>query len=270
MRKPILSTEDYSSLVGGSSVAEVNGGTGVDGESSNAVTYNEGNGVSDTILMTGPLSEVYTRALGVYFKKEPLDTVIMESQAIDNSVATAVLDSGVGNGLKEVADAIKLQSSDTFMGDSGVSATVFAVDQTMMNRPEVIEAVNKLSEKAKREGIDYVMAVNVSPLKENSDVFMDSNSCYYGIHDNKVNSENVGKAFTRATECYCESKGMNVVFGFEAFAMWLTEKGTSVKSTKVALETANAVQPTEPTETPDEPVAVTQKPVRDDGDHEYR
>lgn len=253
MRKPIMSAEDYSSLVGGSSVDEVtvsgpNGQQTVGinasaltdaaerSDGGNGVTYNEGNGVSDTILMTGPLSEVYTRALGVYFKKEPLDTVILESQAIDSTVAAAVMDSSVGNGLKEVANAIKLQSTDTFMGSGGVSATVFAVDQTMMNRPEVIDAVTKLSDKAKREGIEYVMAVNIAPLKENSDIYMDSNSTYYGIHDHKINSENAGKAFTRATECYCAKEGMNVVFGFEAFAMWLTDQGKAVKAAKANKE----------------------------------
>lgn len=52
--------------------------SGSNGENQNKTNppfaYNEGGGVKDQIVMTGPLSEVLSRAMGVFFEKKPLTT----------------------------------------------------------------------------------------------------------------------------------------------------------------------------------------------------
>lgn len=233
MSRAILSLEDFGMLVGSGGAGVTASGAGqavvnadnVDG----SVTYNEGNGVPDTIVMTGPLSEVYTKALGVYFKKEPLDTVSVESQAMDSALISSVVDSKVEAGLKEVASAVGLKTPGNY-NDEVVSATVLAVDQTMMNRPEVIDSLEKIRDKASRDGTDYVMVVNIEPLEKINEVFMGSNKTVVGLNSGEINSETVGKSFSRATECYCAQQGMNVVFGFEGFALWATDHAKKVKS----------------------------------------
>lgn len=225
MRTNILAKEGYGSFEVGTAIPMGNDNIGNTVSRGPAVTYDEGNGAGpDTIVMTGPLGEVYTKALSVHFAKTPLENVLAEeTQAMDAAYQTAAISDNVELGLKEIADAVQLKTSnDEILGN--VSATVFAVDQTMMNRPEVIDAVEKLRDKANEQGIDYVMAVCVDPLRNISPVYLDSNSTYYGIHDHTVNAENAGKIFTRATECYCASQGMNVVFGMEGLAIWLTDK----------------------------------------------
>lgn len=225
MRTNILAKEGYGSFEVGTAIPMGNDNIGNTVSKGPAVTYDEGNGTGpDTIVMTGPLGEVYTKALSIHFAKTPLENVLVqETQAMDAAYQTAAISDNVELGLKEIADAVQLKTSnDEILGN--VSATVFAVDQTMMNRPEVIDAVEKLRDKAEAQGIDYVMAVCVDPLRNISPVYMDSNSTYYGIHDHTVNAENAGKIFNRATECYCASQGMNVVFGMEGLAIWLTDK----------------------------------------------
>ena len=36
------------------------------------ITYNEGDGIKDTVIIDGPLSQVFTKALNVKLKKQPL------------------------------------------------------------------------------------------------------------------------------------------------------------------------------------------------------
>ena len=225
MRTNILAKEGYGSFEVGTAIPMGNDNIGNTVSKGPAVTYDEGNGTGpDTIVMTGPLGEVYTKALSIHFAKTPLENVLVqETQAMDAAYQTAAISDNVELGLKEIADAVQLKTSnDEILGN--VSATVFAVDQTMMNRPEVIDAVEKLRDKAEAQGIDYVMAVCVDPLRNIAPVYLDSTSTYYGIHDHTVNAENAGKIFNRATECYCASQGMNVVFGMEGLAIWLTDK----------------------------------------------
>lgn len=223
MRTPILpKLEGYGSFAADAVVPMGNDNIGNAAVKGPAVTYNEGNGAGpDTIVMDGPLGDVYTKALSIHFSKQPIDNVLAtETQAMDAAYRTAVVSDSVDLGLKEIADAVQLKTpGEDILGN--VSATVFAVDQTMMNRPEVIDAVEKIRDRANAQGIDYVMAVCVDPLKTISPVWQDTNSVYYGIHDHTVNAENAGKIFNRSTECYCDQQGMNVVYGVEGFAIWL-------------------------------------------------
>lgn len=223
-KRGILGIEDFGTLSRSMAVPMSNDTVLSDksGEG-NAVTYNEGNGTPDTILMTGPMGEMYTRALSIYYNKKPLDNVSVESQAMDAQLLQASIASSVELGLKDIADAVQLKTPGNFEG-GGVSATAFVVDQTMMNRPEIVDAVERMKLRAEKEGIDYVMVVNVEPLKEASSVYMDSNSVYYDLNSQGINRSNAGKAFTRATECYCEQQGIPVVFGLEAFGVWMIDK----------------------------------------------
>lgn len=187
------------------------------------VTYNEGNGVVDTIVMTGPLSEIYTRALGVYFAKKPLDGSVLasESQAMD-TVRNAVISDSLDAGLKEIADAVVLQTPAEVI--SNPDATVFAVDYSQVNRPEVIDAMERLRTRAKASGMDYVFVVHVDPLTQSAPVYDGYNKMLPLDADGVAKTDLSTGVFSRATENYCESLGFPMVYGMEGFANWLINK----------------------------------------------
>lgn len=234
--KTILSKEDLVEKVS----ADLNKSVAVNPDMSDdqGVTYNEGNGVQDTIVMTGPLSEIYTRALGIYFAKKPLEIegeVSQESQSMDVAVNTKTISESVGQALSGIAEVVELKStSDEVTGN--VAGTVFSVDHTKMNTPEVIDAMDKLKERCDKNGGSYVMLVNVEPLKPVEGVFYGTNSTMLaGLGD--LNVVNAGQKFNRATECYCETQGHPVVYGVEGLAVWMVEKFEGkAKANKVAQE----------------------------------
>lgn len=198
------------------------------------VTYNEGNGVPDTIVMTGPLSEIYTRALGVYFAKKPLDGSVLasESQALD-TVRNAALSQSADVGLREIANAVTLQTPSEVV--SNVDATVYAVDASQIDRPEVIDAMDRLRTRAHASGMEYVMAVVVEPMKEVRSCFMGANAGFEVAPIENPTHNGNDNGFTRATESYCASLGFPMVYSMEGLANWIIERQAN-KGNKAAME----------------------------------
>lgn len=187
-------------------------------------TYNEGNGIVDTIVMTGPLSEIYTRALGVYFAKKPLETnaLATESQAM-TMMRNAAISQNTDAGLREIADAVQLQTPAEVMGN--VDATVYAVDYSQIDRPEVIDAMQRLRDRSEAAGTDYIIAATVvEPLKEVAPGFGGANTYYEPQDASSPVPDGHDNGFTRATESYSQSLGFPVVVGMEAFAQWVLKR----------------------------------------------
>lgn len=201
-------------------------------------TYNEGgNEGADVIVMSGPLGEVYTKALQVYFAKKPVDvTAVTESQAIDESMVDSAMSAHVSDELSNVAKGIKLQTTeDVVLGN--VSASVFAVDQANMNRPEIVNHMEQLNKRCKDNGKRALYLVHLGPLDEAKNIYdynkvVDLNP----IKDSQNNYFNVGCGFTTATECIVEKMGIDTVYGMEGFAAWVIENYKREKKSNVAQE----------------------------------
>lgn len=54
-------------------------------------TYDEGKGIKDNVILSGPLSEIYTRALNISLKKIPIDQVEETPDDLDKTLDTTVL-----------------------------------------------------------------------------------------------------------------------------------------------------------------------------------
>lgn len=201
-------------------------------------TYNEGgNEGADVIVMSGPLGEVYTKALQVYFAKKPIDvTAVTESQAIDESMVDSAMSAHVSDELSNVAKGIKLQTTeDVVLGN--VTASVFAVDKANMNRPEIVNHMERLNKISKENNRKTVFLVHLGPLDEAKNIY-DHNKVVElnPIEDSKNNYFNVGCGFTAATECIVENMGMDVVYGMEGFAVWVIDNYKKKKKPRVAQE----------------------------------
>ena len=188
-------------------------------------TYNEGQGEPDVIMMTGPLGEVYTKALQVYFAKKPVDvTAVTESQAMDESIIGGVLSTHVGDELSNIASGIKLQTTeDVVLGN--VSASVFAVDKARMNRPDIVNQMEKLHKDSIANNKLCLFIVELGPLDQADNIHNNSNKSVVldPLEYSKKNYLNVGSHFSSATECLCEKMGMDVVYGMEGFAVWVID-----------------------------------------------
>lgn len=137
-------------------------------------TYNNGDGIKDTVLMTGPLGEIYTKALNVYFEKkdvtEPqeganegqsqaseIDKKIAENQpqgdernvAVESQVMDAAMMDEILRELDQenvdrsmLAKGLKFASGENPQASlNEISTTAFILDLNQAARPEVVEQV---------------------------------------------------------------------------------------------------------------------------------
>lgn len=152
-------------------------------------TYSEGGGETDLIVMTGPLSTIYTKALGVYFAKQPIDsanpgpskdepipgdtsekktanepkegedTTVSSSVASESQANDAIMEAAVMNiaknddSFKSISPRVALQNQYNDY-DIEPDATVFVVDGKDGTAPQTvtqIQAAVKQAEVAERD-----------------------------------------------------------------------------------------------------------------------
>lgn len=195
-----------------------------------SVTYAEGDneGKQDLIVMSGPLSEVYTKALGVYFAKKDIteeqdggEVIASESQANDAIMASKLANvakdiesnTGVQNTFNQVANKINLVSQyDDF--DETPDVQVIVVDQTQLSDPEVIESVNTASKLASANDREVVLFAAVG---NDTEVF-ESNDEGGLISNTEEKEERL------ATESLYQGNKFTLVYGMEGFANWLRNR----------------------------------------------
>jgi len=192
-------------------------------------TYDEGQGVKDTIVMDGPLSNIYTQALNVYFAKKPIEddefnslSKAFESAAIDSILATQL--AAIEN--KENDDTIDISglrivpaNMDIVQSPKAVIYSVMGKDSVIDSEIEVIEASH---ERVKNAGKEFIVFVGpelgadgqVGPIME----YIDFSNV------SKINAYNISDKFSRATESYFEVRGIPVVIGFENLVQWLKKR----------------------------------------------
>ena len=187
---------------------------------SNATTYNQGNGQEELIMMTGPLGEVYTKALAQYFVKSPdksLEDISIESQAQDVALTTAALREHIRKVVEQGAGVRIVDQSANIVRTPRIIA--YAVPANATTQPENIVKVQAWVDKAKRTNREVVMICDSTITNTN---WMGTNANV--VFDDKIPTPfDIGQNFVRATENYFEPMGITVVNGARGFVDWVKE-----------------------------------------------
>lgn len=187
---------------------------------SNATTYNQGNGQEELIMMTGPLGEVYTKALAQYFVKSPdksLEDISIESQAQDVALTTAALREHIRKVAEQGAGVRIVDQSANIVKTPRIIA--YAVPANATTQPENIVKVQAWVDKAKRTNREVVMICDSTITNTN---WMGTNANV--VFDDKIPTPfDIGQNFVRATENYFEPMGVTVVNGARGFVDWVKE-----------------------------------------------
>lgn len=203
--------------------------TGAKPSDKDGVTYNEGDGRQDTVVMTGPLSNAFTKALNLYFAKKEIGTdegeellasdsasVAAESMAID-AMMKVNLANLIANKENNANDMFVNLVSDKEDIVSAPSAIVMSTNISDALKPEVVDLMEAHFDLYK--DVDKEIIVFVGPDMETDSGLGNT----YVELDNKtdINMTNAGDTFKRATEAFYTNRGMKVVVGFESLIDWL-------------------------------------------------
>lgn len=186
----------------------------------NSVTYDEGGGKKDLVVMTGPLSNIYTRALNLYFAKKDVNDLPTEEVSESNAVATesamiqTVLNTAVADHIKSQEsslDSVEIVSQSQDI-ERTPTTIIFSTDAASARNPEVIEAAELESNRYEESGKDWFIFVGPSANGEKIEqqvveADVDESS--------EINAFNTAEQFNRATESIYATRGMKVVFGFD-------------------------------------------------------
>lgn len=186
-----------------------------------SITYDEGDGKKDLVVMTGPLSHVYTQALNVYFAKTDVNesdtkqevsdsaSVATESAQIDTVILTALKDKLKQNEASPL-DAYNIVSDRDDIDDNP-NVVVFTTDAASATNPEVVAAAEIENTRFEDTEKDWIMFIGPDPSNDGKigTVFVEPGS------EEELNAFNVAEQFKRATESFYASRGIKVVFGFE-------------------------------------------------------
>lgn len=227
-----------------------------------SVTLDDGDGEKDLIVMTGPLGEAYTKALGVYFAKKPIgepsdggeiekypgdtsEATKSEDKAENQSVAseTAALDTTIGAALADVAAAdinfpggvaprLQLRSQyDDF--DMEPDATIFVVDDSRLGQPQNVQVIQAAAKVAQDCGREF--AIMVTEVKPNGTIVTDAHPKLE--FNNKKSIINVDDNFEDSTDPLDDEEreanrlaveglfeGIPVLRGVKGFHSWIEKR----------------------------------------------
>ena len=210
-------------------------------------TYSDGTGTKDLIVMTGPLSEIYTKALGVYFAKKPIEgdgddidgetidaTPSTESQANDAIMAAAVSEVATHQAsIAPVGSRVRLVSQYTDF-DEEPNVNVMVVPAEGATSPQVVTAINHATNQARDNSRDMVvMVTTVAPNDYLTPTFDDGLNMFNitGDFENDTDSaidekdENMlGATVASVERMTIKYNRKTVVAGVEGFAAWLVKK----------------------------------------------
>ena len=185
------------------------------------VTYDEGEGVKQTVLMSGPMSEAYTRALHLCFTKtsvqDPTDTTngiqpAVESQQEDNSIISNIV-AEVNN---KVDDETLTRVGDTFdfadvsddLDDDNVTTRVYTAVGGQATQPEFVDAVQNMAHNKR-----VIVAVVAAPHGESAGVYLRKQ--FIELNDGAASQLTVGEEqeLRAAAEALYTPFGVTMVFG---------------------------------------------------------
>lgn len=202
----------------------------VDAQSSTGdkITYNDGQGVKDTIVMTGPLSNIYTKALNIFFSKKEMglvnDNPDSVSVATESAAIQSIIDSGIllsqdpkENNL-EVFNSINLIDASNDIKDSP-KAIVYAAAGGKNATVDELEIIQAEFDRYADTDKDWVLFVGPNEANNNSTELQFDQSDV-----TNTNAFNAGDSFKRATEEFYAARGIPVVVGFEKLSEWLKNR----------------------------------------------
>ena len=169
-------------------------------------TYDEGKGEKELIQITGPLSEVFTKALNVYYAKEPIlteknipenisqsDTALLaESSKIDQHSNESMINTETN--LNAILDYIVAQDPGSTIGDS----YDFTTDSNMkdMDDPDMIVKSMEIEEALEPETVSKVE--DAANAGKSEMVLVISNKPYYSsatANDVKLEYVNIAQQY---------------------------------------------------------------------------
>ena len=185
------------------------------------VTYDEGEGVKQTVLMSGPMSEAYTRALHMCFSKtsvqDPTDTTsgtqpAVESQQEDNGIISNIIaevNSKVDDDtLTQVGDKFDFADVSDDLGDEDVTTRVFTAVGGQATQPEFVDAVQNMSHNKR-----VIVAVVAAPHGEATGVYLRKR--FIELNDGAASQLTMGEEqeLRAAAEALYTPFGVKMVFG---------------------------------------------------------
>ena len=217
-------------------------------------TYDEGKGSKEMVQLTGPLSEVYTRALNIYYAKKPvLDTdsipedisqaeneeimasafisptelkeqmtVSKESVQLDDTSIAAVITEISQNKLSNAAQDKFVFVNDSIMTDiqnKEAGTVVFLSSKKEATKPEVIDTVQSAACK-KNKNVILVVEAETKFFSGG----MGMRRKWLDLSENSNYNPNFSEEeFKYAAEKLYAENGINVIFGFEGFVNYLNQ-----------------------------------------------
>lgn len=187
----------------------------------NVVNTGDGKG-SDVIMMTGPLGDVFTKALAVYLSKTPVegyDQVAAESQSQDAMLTAVVASDAVKRNLASVKNMVEVATGD----DAGIvpTAIAYVAPAQKVNDPETVVLVQNAAKACKLANREFIFVVDA--FKKDA-IYGDFNSIVVpSDKDNDINFYNACKGFQRATESLYGSD-VHVVVGMEQLSNYLVAR----------------------------------------------
>lgn len=187
----------------------------------NVVNTGDGKG-SDVIMMTGPLGDVFTKALAVYLSKTPVegyDQVAAESQSQDAMLTAVVASDAVKRNLATVKNMVEVATSD----DAGIvpTAIAYVAPAQKVNDPETVILVQNAAKACKLANREFIFVVDA--FKKDA-IYGDFNTVVTPSEkDNDINFYNACKGFQRATESLYGSD-VHVVVGMEQLSNYLVAR----------------------------------------------
>ena len=187
----------------------------------NVVNTGDGKG-SDVIMMTGPLGDVFTKALAVYLSKTPVegyDQVAAESQSQDAMLTAVVASDAVKRNLASVKNMVEVATGD----DAGIvpTAIAYVAPAQKVNDPETVVLVQNAAKACKLANREFIFVVDA--FKKDA-IYGDFNSIVApSDKDNDINFYNACKGFQRATESLYGSD-VHVVVGMEQLSNYLVAR----------------------------------------------
>lgn len=195
------------------------------GDCNDQDVINTGDGAgADVIMMTGPLGDVFTKALAVYLNKKPIEgynttEVAIESQSQDAMLVSAVVSDIVRDNLESVKNMVNVATAD----DANVvpTAIAYVVPAQKVTNPETVVTVQNTAKACKMANRDFIFVVDA--FKKDA-VYSDFNTVVVpGDKDDKINFYNACKGFQRATESLYGSD-VQVVVGFEQLSQYMVSR----------------------------------------------
>jgi len=184
-------------------------------------TYDEGGGVKDTIVIDGPLSQVFTKALNLYFSKKPLE--LKQEDSLSKAFESAAIHTTLSHHLSSLEqeedsdEQLRLfnnkyeivSANHDVLSDPKIIIDVVSANSELFDNSEVIEAN---SDSVKNAGKEYIVFV-APEFGVNGDI-KSYDSIDLGAVG-KINAINISQDFKRATESFFDTRGIDVVVGFE-------------------------------------------------------